>query len=102
MFVVYCPTCNRRTLMGVDEVEWVHNLEPGIISVAGLCPLGHPVVVLTGDRFTPKPDPRIPDIVPPLWVRAYRNPSRRFARFLAGLLRSYETQRDLHDTFFRF
>ncbi|NKQ58503.1 hypothetical protein HFP15_37205 [Amycolatopsis sp. K13G38] len=51
MVVVYCPTCDRRTLMGLDEVEWVHNLAPGVISVSGHCPQGHPAVLLTGAAF---------------------------------------------------
>jgi hypothetical protein len=102
MFVVYCPTCDRRSLLGVDEVEWVHNLEPGMISVTAHCPHGHPVVVLTGDAFHPRPDPRIPDTVPSLWVRAYRHPANWFSRLLAKLLRMYEVQRDLHGVFYRF
>ncbi|WP_158879525.1 hypothetical protein [Amycolatopsis anabasis] len=102
MFVVYCPTCDRRTLLGVDEVDWVHNLAPGMISVTGACPHGHTVVVLTGDAFTPRPDPRIPPHVPSLWVRAYRHPRRLISRLLAWVIRMYEVQRDLHTAFYRF
>lgn len=58
MFLVYCPTCDRRTLLGVDEVDYVHNLAPGMISVSGRCPRGHPAVLLTGEAFTPRADPR--------------------------------------------
>lgn len=52
MFVVYCPTCDRRALLGLDEVEYVHNLASGVISVSGHCPRGHPAVLLTGAAFT--------------------------------------------------
>ncbi|UQS21637.1 hypothetical protein L1857_01745 [Amycolatopsis thermalba] len=102
MFVVYCETCDTRTLMGIDEVEWVHNLMPGVISVTTACPRGHPTVVLTGDKFRPKADPRIPDRIPPLWVRAYRHPAKWWARLLGRLLRKYEIQRDLHEALYRF
>ncbi|WP_435185331.1 hypothetical protein [Amycolatopsis thermoflava] len=83
MFVVYCETCDTRTLMGIDEVEWVHNLTPGVISVTTACP-------------------RIPDRIPPLWVRAYRHPAKWWARLLGRLLRKYEIQRDLHESLYRF
>ncbi|WP_200834436.1 hypothetical protein [Amycolatopsis alkalitolerans] len=59
MFVVHCPTCDSRSLLGVDEVEDVYNLAPGIISVSGTCPRGHPAVLLTGEAFTPREDPRV-------------------------------------------
>nr|WP_208407164.1 hypothetical protein [Amycolatopsis granulosa] len=88
--------------MGVDEVEWVHNLTPGVISVTTMCPRGHPAVVLTGESFRPRTDPRIPDHVPALWNRAYRHPATRWARFLGRLLRGYEIQRDLHAALYRF
>ncbi|KAA9161153.1 hypothetical protein FPZ12_015500 [Amycolatopsis acidicola] len=52
MFLVHCPVCDRRTLLGVDEVEWVHNLAPGMISVTGRCPRGHEATVLTGEALT--------------------------------------------------
>ena len=52
MFVVYCEVCDRRSVVGVDQVEWVQTLAPGMISVSGHCPHGHDVVVLTGRSFT--------------------------------------------------
>ncbi|WP_245574182.1 hypothetical protein [Amycolatopsis nigrescens] len=94
---MYCPACDRRTLLGVDEVEWVHNLAPGMISVRGSCPHGHPVVVLTGESFTPREDPRRFS-TPSLWARAARGPRR----WLARLVRQYRIRRDMHPGLFRF
>ncbi|WP_084143105.1 hypothetical protein [Amycolatopsis taiwanensis] len=92
MFVVYCATCDRRTLMGIDEVEWVYNLTPGVISVAGNCPHGHPVVVLTGDSFTPRADPRTPPYQLSPWARAYRHRWwSQMARRLRGRRRHGQT-----------
>jgi hypothetical protein len=90
VFVVDCPTCDRRTLMGIDEVEWVHNLAPGMISVSGRCPHGHPAVLLTGEAFTPRADPRV-----------YER-TRWFHRRRGWWSRLFETRRDLPELFYRF
>jgi hypothetical protein len=102
VFVAYCSTCDRRILLGIDEVEWVHNLSPGVISVTSRCPHGHPVVMLTGESFTPRQDPRMPARVPSLWVRAYAHPHGWWARLLRRLIRHCEIQRELHTVFYRF
>ncbi|GHF57343.1 hypothetical protein FHX82_000156 [Amycolatopsis bartoniae] len=78
MLVVSCPICKRRTLLGVDEVEFVDNLAPGVISVSATCPRGHPAVILTGDAFTPHEDPR--RWQPPAWRRVTRHWWTRFYR----------------------
>ncbi|HVV14002.1 hypothetical protein [Amycolatopsis sp.] len=85
MFLVYCPACDSRTLMGIDEVEWVHNLAPGMISVTGRCPRGHEATVLTGESFTPRSDPR-----------RHRTPRRR-RKWWAQLF-----DRHLPEVFYRF
>ncbi|WP_370945726.1 hypothetical protein AB5J62_42570 [Amycolatopsis sp. cg5] len=83
MFVVYCPVCDRRTLLGVDEVDWVENLQPGMISVSGHCPRGHDVALLTGDMFKPNEDPRYYGPAPKLWHK----PVRKLAALFAKLFR---------------
>ncbi|RZQ65105.1 hypothetical protein [Amycolatopsis suaedae] len=79
MLVGYCAVCDRRMLVGIDEVEWVHNLAPGLISVTSTCPRGHQLVVLTGESFTPRVDPRVFD-TRPCWLRTSR---RWWTRLLA-------------------
>jgi hypothetical protein len=81
VFVVYCPACNSRSLLGVDEVDWVQNLAPGMISVSGHCPHGHDVVVLTGESFTPREDPRHFGPAPRVWTRPLRGLGALLARF---------------------
>ena len=98
MFAVYCRCCDRRTLLGVDEVEWVQNLAPGIISVAAHCPNGHDVVVLSGEAFTLHEDPRCFEPGPSVWPR----PARRLARALSSLTQRFEARRDLNGIFYRF
>lgn len=83
MFLLHCPTCDRQTLLGADEVDSVYNLAPGMISVSGTCPHGHPAVLLTGEAFTPKADPRTWQRPSP-WVRAVRQQRRWWSRLLAS------------------
>jgi hypothetical protein len=94
VFAVYCPSCDRRTLLGVDEVEWVQNLAPGIAH----CPNGHDVVVLSGDAFTPHEDPRCFEPGSSVWAR----PAKRLARALSSLTQRFEARRDLNGIFYRF
>ncbi|MYW91844.1 hypothetical protein G3I59_14865 [Amycolatopsis rubida] len=95
MFVLYCAVCDRRTLLGVDEVDWVENLTRGVISVSGHCPLGHDAAILTGDAFTPHADPRYFGPAPRVWTK----PVHR----LRGWLRTrFEMSRDLPGPFYRF
>ncbi|GAB2979152.1 hypothetical protein LWP59_39840 [Amycolatopsis acidiphila] len=93
MFLVYCPTCDRHSLLGVDEVDCVHNLSPGVISVSGTCPRGHPAVLLTGEAFTPRADPRVWQPSP--WVRLAGRQRRWWSRL-------FEIRRDLPAMFARF
>ena len=67
MFLAHCRVCRRDTLLGVDEVDYVHTLVPGLISVTGTCPRGHLVVILTGRGFDSRqPSPgATADPVPP-------------------------------------
>ncbi|GAA4538006.1 hypothetical protein [Amycolatopsis samaneae] len=98
MFVVYCAECDRRTLLGVDEVDWVENLTPGMISVSGHCPRGHDVVVLTGDAFTPHEDPRYYGPAPKTWTK----PLRRVRALFGVVLARFEFRRDLPGPFYRY
>jgi hypothetical protein len=93
MFVVHCPTCDRQSLLGVDEVEYVYNLAPGIISVSGKCPRGHPAVLFTGEAFTPRADPRVWQPSP--WVRLARQQRHWWSRL-------FEFRHDLPAFFYRF
>lgn len=78
MFVVRCPVCDKQSLLGVDEVEYVYNLARGVISVSGRCPRGHPAVLLTGEAFRPRTDPRVWQPSP--WVRLVRRQRRWWSR----------------------
>lgn len=93
MFVVHCPTCDRRSLLGVDEVEYVYNLTPGVISVSGKCPRGHPAVLLTGEAFTPRTDPR--SWQPSPWGRLLRRHRHWWSRL-------FEFRHDVLPLFYRF
>jgi hypothetical protein len=48
MLAVYCAICQRRTLVGIDEITLVDNLASGVISVTAQCARGHSVLILTG------------------------------------------------------
>ncbi|MCU1684616.1 MAG: hypothetical protein JWQ81_5355 [Amycolatopsis sp.] len=98
MFGVYCPVCDRRMLLGVDEVDWVENLAPGMISVSGHCPRGHDVAVLTGERFTPHKDPRHYGPAPRIWTR----PMRRLGDLFSALAGKFPRGRDLPETYYRY
>ncbi|WP_020663796.1 hypothetical protein [Amycolatopsis benzoatilytica] len=95
MFVLYCAVCDRRTLLGVDEVDWVENLTRGVISVFAHCPLGHDAVILTGAAFTPRADPRCFGPAPRRWTK----PAHRLRDWLRG---RFELSRDLPGPFYRF
>lgn len=101
MFVVHCPTCDRSTLLGVDEIDWVQNLTPGMISVSGHCPFGHDVVVLTGDAFTPHEDPRRYGPAPHAWKRPLHHLGDAFGRGLSALRRRFHYDPDLDPAHFR-
>jgi hypothetical protein len=98
VFAVYCPVCDRRTLLGVDEVDRVENLAPGMISVSGHCPRGHDVAVLTGEGFTPHEDPRYYGPTPRVWTR----PVRRLGTLLGALVRRFQHGGDLPGTYYRY
>ncbi|MFI5558820.1 hypothetical protein ACIA2T_06030 [Amycolatopsis japonica] len=91
MFVVYCPVCDRRSVVGVDSIDFVDDLSPGMISVSGRCPDGHYAVLLTGKSFAPH-EPCVRD------VRQVLKRRRRRTRLSAWFAR----QRELHDRLFRY
>ncbi|MGK4596505.1 hypothetical protein [Amycolatopsis sp. w19] len=91
MFVVYCPVCDRRSVVGVGSIDFVDDLTPGMISVSGRCPDGHYAVLLTGKSFTPH-EPCVRE------VRQVLKRRRRRTRLGAWFAR----QRELHDRLFRY
>ncbi|KFZ83644.1 hypothetical protein ED92_07000 [Amycolatopsis sp. MJM2582] len=91
MFVVYCPVCDRRSVVGVDSIDFVDDLTPGMISVSGRCPDGHYAVLLTGKSFAPD-EPCVREVQHVLKRR------RRRTRLGAWFAR----QRELHDRLFRY
>ncbi|UMP02951.1 hypothetical protein [Amycolatopsis sp. EV170708-02-1] len=91
MFVVYCPVCDRRSVVGVGSIEFVDDLTPGMISVSGRCPDGHYAVLLTGKSFAPD-EPCVRE------VRQVLKRRRRRTRLGAWFAR----QRELHDRLFRY
>ncbi|MER7862722.1 hypothetical protein ABTX61_26735 [Amycolatopsis japonica] len=91
MFVVYCPICDRRSVVGVDSIDFVDDLTPGMISVSGRCPDGHYAVLLTGKSFAPDA-PCVREVQHVLKRR------RRRTRLGAWFAR----QRELHDRLFRY
>ncbi|EMD27180.1 hypothetical protein [Amycolatopsis azurea] len=93
MFVVYCPTCDRRSVIGVGAIDSVDNLTPGMISVSGRCPEGHYAVLLTGKSFTPHERAECVRE-----IRQVLNRRRRRTRLGAWFAR----QRELHDRLFRY
>ncbi len=93
MFVVYCPTCDRRSVIGVDSVDYVDNLTPGMISVSGRCPDGHYAVVLTGKSFVTHENAPC--------IREVRQVLKR-RRLRTRLGAWFARQRELHERLYRY